>query len=129
MPNPDQAMPLGANDHRRLLPADRPPVQRRKVVRRRLQRVQEVVEVLDVADRPQPAHGGADRLAEDRRLADPGVRQPQLSVLCLQSLEHEVDVAQPADVLADDEDAWIAREVGVEVADEHLPAVDRRRLV
>src|SRR5207245_6171904 len=111
MPDSDQAMPFRANYHRRLLSAHRPPVQRRKVVRRRLQRVEEVVEVLDIADRPQPAHGGADRLAEDRRLADPGVRQPQLSVLRLQSLEREVDVAQPADVLADDEDAWIAREV------------------
>ena len=59
----------------------------------------------------------------------PGVGQAQLAVLRLQALEHEVDVAELADVLADHEDARVAREVRVEVAQQHLPAVDHRRRV
>src|SRR5216683_1125496 len=107
MPNADETVTLGAHDDRRLLASGRSPMQAGKVIRGELQRVEEIVEVLDVADRPQPAHGGANGLPEDRRLADTGVGQPKIAVLRLQPLEHEVDVAQPPDILADDEQSRV----------------------
>ncbi len=87
-----------------------------------------IVEVLDIADGPQAAHGGADRLAENGRLPDPRVGEAQVAVLCLQSLEHEVHITQPPDVLADHEKARVTREIGVEVAQQYLAAIDGRRL-
>ena len=129
MPDADQPVALGPDHDRRFLPADGSPVERGQVVRSHLQRVEEVVEVLDVADRPEATHRGADGLAEDRRLADAGIGQAQVAVLRLQALEHEVHVAKPAYVLADDEDARIARKVGVEVAKQDHAAVDSWRLV
>ena len=122
-------MALRADDDRRLLAADGAPVQGGEVVRGDLERVEEVIEVLDVADRPQAAHRSADRLAQDRGLANAGVGQPQVSVFRLQTLEHEVHVAQPPDVLTDYEQPRVPREVGVEVAKQHLAPVDRGRLV
>src|ERR1700694_2246926 len=127
VPDADEPVTLGPDHERRLLTTDGAPVQRRQVIRRDLQCIEEVVEVLDVADRPQPAHRRADRLAEDRRLADARVGQTQVAVLRLQALEDEVDVAKLAHVLADDEDPWVAGEVRVEVADKDLPSVYGRR--
>ena len=124
MPDADQPVALGPDHDRGLLSADCPPVQRRQVVGCDLERIEEIVQVLDVAYRPQAAHGRADRLAQDRRLPNSRVGQPQLAVLGLQTFEDEVDVAEAAHVLADDEDPRVAREVGVEVAEQHHPAVD-----
>ena len=122
-------MALGPDHHGRLLPADRSPVEGRQVVRGGLQRVEEIVEVLDVADRAQASHGRTDRLAEDRRLPNTGVGEAQLSVLRLQTLEDEVDVAQPPHVFTDHENPWVTSEVGVEVAHQDLPAVDDWRFL
>ena len=97
-----------------------------QVVGRVLKRIHEVVEVLDVADGLEAPHGAAGCLPEDGRFADAGVGEAQLSVLGLQAFEHQVDVSQPSDVLAHHEDAWIAREVGVEVAEQHHPPVEGR---
>ena len=119
MPDADQPVTLRPDDHGRLLTADAAPVNRRQVVRSVLERVQQVVEVLDVADRPQATHRTAGGLAEDCRLSDAGVGQSQLAVLRLQALEHQVHVAQPPHVLADDEDARVAREVSLEVLEQH----------
>src|SRR6266513_1373455 len=99
------------------------PVQRREVVGRELERVEQVVDVLDVHDRPESPKGRADPLPQDRRLAYAGVDNALLAVLCLQSLEDEVDVAELSDVLAEDEDPRVALQVRVEAPQEHHPAV------
>ena len=65
-------------------PPARAPAQRGEVVGQDLQRVEQVVEVLDLGDRAQPAHRHADRLADDGGLADAGVGDAQLAVLLLQ---------------------------------------------
>src|SRR5438876_62398 len=104
-------------------------VQRREIVGRDLQRVEQVVDVLDVDDGPETAERGADPLTDDRGLADAGVGDAQLAVLGLQTFEHEVHVAELAHVLADDDDPRIALEVLVEAADEQLPAVDGLRAI
>src|SRR5216683_2592651 len=129
MPDAHETVTLGAHDHRRLLAAGRPPVQAGEVVGGELQRVEEIVEILDVADRPQPAHGRADGLPKDGGLADAGVGQPKIAVFRLQSLEHEVDIAQPPNILADYEKTRVTREVGVEVAQQDLAAVRGRRRI
>ena len=98
--------------------------QRREVVRRDLERVEEVVDVLDIDDRAQPTHRDADPLPQDRRLADPRVDDALPAVLRLESLVDEVHVAQDADVLAHDHDARIARHVRVEAAQQHDAPID-----
>src|SRR5688500_11764242 len=101
MPDPFEAMAAGAEDHRRLLAAGRAPAQRREVVRHDLQRVQEIVEVLNLRDGPEAAQRGTDGLAGDRALADAGVHHPPGAVLFLQTQAALVDVAELADVFAE----------------------------
>ena len=129
VPDPLQSMTLGADQHRGFLTAAGAPVQRREVVGRQLEGVEQVVDVLDVHNRAQPAQGRADSLPEDRRLAYAGIDDALIAVLRLQSLEDEVDVAEFPDVLAEDDDAWITREVVVEASEEHDAAIHRARIV
>src|SRR5688572_18902256 len=114
MPDTFEAMAAGADDDRGLLASGGAPAQRRQVVGHDLERVEQIVEVLDLGDRAQPAQGHPDRLADDRELPDAGVRDPQVAVLLLQVREALVDVAQTADVLTQREEAWLALESGVE---------------
>src|ERR1700704_777439 len=102
--------------------------QRREIIRRELERVEEVVDVLDVDDGPQPAQRSADPLPEDRRLAYARVGDAQRPVLLLQALVHKVDVPEPTDVLAKNDDPRVAREVRIETAQEDEAAIDRLRL-
>src|SRR2546425_10258119 len=129
VPDPLQPMAFRPDEHRRLLPARGAEVERREIVGRDLERVEHVVNVLDVDDGSKAAERGADTLTQDRGLADAGVGDAQLAVLRLQALEDEVHVAELADVLADDDDPRIALEVLVEAADEQLPAVDGLRAI
>ena len=100
-------------------------MQGREVIGCELERVEEVVDVLDVDDRPEAPQSRADPLPEDGRLADAGVDDALLAVLRLQTFEYEVHVAELADIFAEDEDARIAREIRVEAAQEDHPAVHR----
>src|SRR5256712_3544902 len=129
VPDPLQPMALRPDEDGRLLPTRGAEVERREIVGRDLQRVKQVVDVLDVDDGPEAAERGADPLTDDRGLADAGVGDAQLAVLGLQTFEHEVHVAELAHVLADDDDPRIALEVLVEAADEQLPAVDGLRAI
>ena len=122
MPDALQPVAARADDHRRLLAALRAPAQGRQVVGQDLQRVEQVVEVLDLGDRAQPAQRHADRLAEDRRLADAGVGDPQLAVLLLQAGEALVDVAELADVLAEGDELRVARQRASKQAVQDLEA-------
>ena len=47
-----------------------------------------------------PRRARPDRLTQDRHLANPGVRHPQLPILLLQADKTLIDVAQLAQVLA-----------------------------
>ena len=103
-------------------------MQGRQVIGCELERVEEIVDVLDVHDRPEAPEGRANALPKYGCLANAGVDDALLAVLGLQSLEDEIDVAELPDVLAEDEDAWVACEVLVEAAEEHHPAVHRIRV-
>ena len=109
-------MTLRADQDRRFLAAAGAPTQRREIVGRELQRVEQVVDVLDIDDRSEAAQRRADALSEDRRLAYARVDDALLAVLGLESLKDEVDVTELSDVLAEDDDARIAPEVRVEAA-------------
>src|SRR5207237_9638020 len=114
VPDALETVALRADEHRRLLTPAGAPAQGRKVVRRELQRVQQVVDVLDVDDRPQTAQRRADPLTEDGGLADARVADAMHAVPRLQALEHEVHVSETAHVLSEDHETRIAREVLVE---------------
>ena len=124
VPDALETMPAGADDDRRLLPALGPPAQRRQIVRHDLQRVEQVIEVLDLGDGADPAQGEPDRLTQDCHLANPGVRHPQLAVLLLQADKTLIDVAQLAQVLAKGHEIAIAVQGRIETSVEHLEAVD-----
>ena len=92
-------------------------------------RVQEVVEVLDLGDGTQAAQRRADGLADDRALADAGVHDARDAVLFLQAEAALVDVAELADVFAEDDHARIAAQGVIEAVVEDLEAVQHRRVV
>src|SRR6266576_2367975 len=112
------------DDDRALLPARGAPADRGQIVGHDLQRIENVVEILDLGDGPQSAQRGADGLADDRRLADAGVADAQQAVLFLQSGASLVDVAEFSDVLTEDDDARIAEQGVVETVVEDLEAVE-----
>ena len=93
VPDPLEAVPPGAHDHRGHLAPDAAPTQVGEVVGHYLEGIEEVVEVLDLGDRPQAAQGHADGLAEDGDLADPDVGYPQVPVFLLEAAEALIDVA------------------------------------
>ena len=124
VPDPLQPVALRPDHDRCHLTTRGPKTQRGEIVGRQLEREQQVVDVLDVHDRPETAHRSADPLPEDRRLADAGVVDAQCAVLLLKPLVHEIDVAESSDVFAEDDDALVARQVRVEAAKQHEAAVD-----
>ncbi len=111
------------------LPARGAPAHGGEIVGHDLQRVQHVVEILDLRDGTQAAHRGADGLAEDRALADAGVHDARDAVLFLQAEAALVDVAELADVLAEDDHPRIAAQGLVEALVDDLEAVEHRRVV
>src|SRR5689334_8618792 len=107
MPDAFQAMAARADDDRRLLPTGGAPAQRGQIVREDLQRIEDVVEILDLGDRTKAAHGRTDRLSGDGALADSRVHHPPHSMLFLEPEASLVDVAELADVFAEDDEARI----------------------
>src|SRR3989442_7924576 len=118
-----EAMAFGANENRRFLASAGAQMQRREVVGGELERVEQVVHVLDVDDGAQSSERGADPLPEDGRLADPRVDHPLIAVLGLQPLEDQVHVAELPDVLAENDDARVAPQVLIEAANQDEPAI------
>ena len=93
--------------------------------------VQEVVEVLNLGDRTQSAHGQSDALTGDGGLADSGVADAHGSEFGLHPLETLVDVADVAHVFAKNHRFGVAREQCFEVvakydASVHLRGVGRK---
>jgi hypothetical protein len=124
VPDAFEAMPPRADDGGCLLPAGAAPARRSEVVRHDLQRVQHVIEVLDLRDRPKSAERRADGLTQDRRFANSGVGDADGTVLFLQARASLVDVAELADVLAEDDDSRIALQREVETVVDDLEAVE-----
>ena len=107
MPDALQPVAACADNDRRSLSADRAPVQAGQVIRHNLQRVQQIIEILDLTDRAEAAHGHADCLAQDGHFADAGVGHAQCAIFFLHSLKTLVHVAQVTDILAKSDHAWV----------------------
>src|SRR5260370_1406789 len=116
-------MSARADDHRALLTAARAPAGRREVIGHDLNRVQQVIEILNLRDRPQPAQRGTDRLADDRAFANSGVGHTKLSVFFLKAGATLIDVAEFSDVFAEDDDARIAPQRLIETWIDDLESV------
>ena len=121
---PDALEPVAAraDDRRGALLAVGAVERRGEVVRQGRERVDEVVEVLDLGDGAQAPQREPDRLADDGPLADPRVEHALLAVLGLQPGESLVDVADLPDVLPERHHARVALEEAVEEAVEHAEA-------
>src|SRR5205814_8037882 len=108
MPDPFESMSARADDDRRFLTAGAAPAHRGEIVRHDLQRVQQVIEILNLRDRTQSAQRGADRLSYDRALANAGIGDEPQSEFFLETGAVLIHVAELADVFADDDDARLA---------------------
>ncbi len=108
MPDAFQTMTARPHNDRRGLSANCTPVQIRQIVGHDLQRVQNVIEVLDFTNWAQTAHRHADRLPKDCHLADTGVGHAQRAVLFLHALETLVHVTEETNILAKRDDARVA---------------------
>ena len=124
MPHAHQPVPPGADDDRRDLPARGAPEHGGEVVRGDLQRVEEVVQVLNFGNGAQAAHRHANGLADDGGFPNAGVGNPQFAVFGLQALEALVHAAQIAHIFAKGDDARVAGQGKVEELVEHLMAGD-----
>ena len=92
VPHPFQPVSTGADNDGRFLPPPRAPTHRRQIIRHDLQGVQNVIEVLDFGDGAQAAHGHANRLSHNRRLADARVADAQVAVFGLQTRHRLVHI-------------------------------------
>src|SRR5438093_4474367 len=129
MPDSLQAMSARADDHRALLTAAGSPARHRQIVRKDLDGVEDVVQVLNLGDRPQSAKRRADRLADDRAFTNAGVGDAQLAVFRLQAGATLVDVAELSDVFAEDDHRRIAAESVIEAVVDDLESVQHWRII
>src|SRR5690606_19786583 len=113
----------------RLLAALCAVMQAGQIISERLQRINQVIQVLDLCYGPESPECGPDSLSYDRGLANTRIGYPQFSMLLLQSCETLIYIADLADILADRKDRWVTFEGQVETCPQHLPAVNKRGCV
>ena len=99
-------------------------MQRRQVVRHRLQGVEHVIEILDLGDGAQAAQHQADALPQDGRLADAGIADAEVAVFLLQPRHRLIDAAEIAHVFAKSNHAGIAGQKTVEETIQDFEAID-----
>src|SRR5690606_29862975 len=75
---------------------------------------------LDLAHRAVPAVGEPDGRPDDPRLRERRVEHAPLPELGLEAVGHAVDAAEPADVLAHDDDAIVVRHRAMQPGAERL---------
>src|SRR5687767_11604900 len=124
MPYAFQPVTAGADDDRCFLSAPGAPAQRSQVVGKNLQRIEHVVEVLDLGEWPQASHGHPDGLPHDRALADSGIGVPVQTILLLQACAALIDVAEASDVLAHEGNSGVPLQRGIETGIEDLEPVE-----
>src|SRR5687767_922646 len=100
MPDPLQSVPAGTNYKRAFLAAAGAVLKGGHIITEGLQAIQQIVEVLNLSNRPQAAHRHAYTLADDGGFANPYVSDAQLAVFFLQSCKALIDVTYFTEVFA-----------------------------
>src|SRR5262245_31361614 len=127
MPDTFEPVPARSDDDRSLLPAVCSPPEVCQIVRDNLERIQKVIQVLDLRHRSQPAHGHADRLPDNGGFPNPGVGNALDAVFLLEVSPSLIDTAKMADIFSKGDQLWIALESLVEIgAKDFKPLQDGR---
>ena len=101
-------------------------LQRRRLSAELILRVVEVRQVLDLRDRQEAAHRGAEREPEDRRLVEQRVEHATRPEASVKSARHAVDTALHRDVLPEQQRVRVALEQGSQPGVD--PLSERERL-
>ena len=104
----DAAAVRRADHHRHAEPVVRAVAHPRRLGHDLVERRVDEVRELDLGDRPQAVHRGADRRADDHRLGQRRVDDPVVAELGPQPVGGEEHAALLADVLAQDDDRLVA---------------------
>ena len=125
---PDALQPVSSrtDNDRRLLAALCPPVERCQIVGQDLKRVEKVIKILNLGNRPQPTQGHAHCLTDNGCLADTCIGDSEFAILELQSGASLVDATQQADILAKNDHARITPQHGIKGRVENLEARNLR---
>src|SRR5690606_22279189 len=122
MPYTFESVTARADDHRRFLAALRAILQTRQIICKRLQRIDEVIEILDLRDRSQAAQGSANALADDCGLADAGVCYAKFTILFLKSCKPLVYVADLTHILTYGKYGGVAFQRSVKASPQYFSA-------
>ncbi len=126
MPDALQPVAACAHDHRRALPTHRAPMQGCQIIRNNLQCIQNVIKILDLTDRPQPAHRQPHGLPQDRRLANARIGHTQCAIFFLHALEALIHITKKAHILTKGHHARVTPEQGIEGGIHDLESHHRR---
>ena len=129
MPDALEAVAAGADDQRGFLSADSTVTQGGQVVAEDLQAIKQVIEILDLGNGPEAAHGHAQSLPDDGGLADARIGNAQLAIFLLQAFQGLVHASDIAHVLAKDQRFRIFVENVIEVIYQDLAAIDHRSVI
>ena len=93
-----------------------------QVVADDLQAIEQVIEILDLRDGPEAAHGQANALPDDGGFTDTGIGNPHLAVFCLQAFQCLVHPANLADIFPENQCFRVVPEDIIEIVPQNLPA-------
>lgn len=118
-------MAASADYKRSLLASCGPPAQGGAVVRKNLQGIKQVVQVLNLGNRAKSAHGQTNALTSNSRLANSRIRDANAAKFRLHAFKALVDVANVPDVFAKNHGLWVSGKEGLKIVAQNHPTVDQ----
>ena len=103
-----EAVSAGAHDKRTALLSLCTVVKGGHIVAQGLQSIKQVIQVLDLRDRPQSAQRQSHALPHDRKFANAGIEYPVRSVFGLEAGKALVYIADKTEVFTKCKNFWIA---------------------
>ena len=125
MPHSLEAVAASADYKRSLLASCGPPAQGGAVVRKNLQGIKQVVQVLNLGNRAKSAHGQTNALTSNSRLANSRIRDANAAKFRLHAFKALVDVANVPDVFAKNHSLWVSGKEGLKIVAQNHPTVDQ----
>ena len=125
MPHSLEAVAASADYKRSLLASCGPPAQGSAVVRKNLQSIKKVVQVLNLGNRAKSAHGQTYALTGDGRLSNSRIRDANAAEFRLNAFKALVDVAYVPDVFAKNHELWIPGKKLLKIVAQNHPTVDQ----